>query len=408
MSVVCPSPSPGSEDARLAALARYDVMDTPPEQSFDRITRLAQKMFRASFVTVSLLDGHRQWFKSKQGLSFSETPRSEAFCDVTIRRAKPLIVPDARADPAYASLPLVTGEPFIRFYAGAPLRTPDGHILGALCVMDSEPRSLTAQEIEMLVDLADIVIDQLELRQLADTDALTGALSRRAFRDLATRELSLSRRYRRELGLLTFDLDHFKSVNDTHGHAVGDDVLVRSVDACRTELRTSDSIARLGGEEFAVLLPHTGAAAARDVAERLRRALGAQSFGAGRARFHVSASFGVASTRAGASDLDNLLRRADEALYRAKAKGRDRCVTAPDCLPGQARRSVAKRGRIVLEGSAPIDCTVHGLSNNGANLEVLSADGLPTAFGLAIDADGPARPCRVLSRAGRSLEVAFG
>ncbi|MFC7051089.1 GGDEF domain-containing protein [Hansschlegelia quercus] len=408
MSVVCPAPSAASEDARLGALLRYDVMDTPAEQSFDRITRLAQKMFRASFVTVSLLDGHRQWFKSKQGLSFSETPRSEAFCDVTIRQATPLVVPDARADPAYASLPLVTGEPFIRFYAGAPLRTPEGYILGALCVMDREPRSLSAEEIDMLVDLSDIVVGQLQLRQLADTDPLTGALSRRAFRDLAARELSLSRRYRRELALLTFDLDYFKSINDTHGHAAGDDVLVRSVDACKAELRNSDSIARLGGEEFAVLLPHTGAAAARDVAERLRRALGAQSFGSGRGRFHISASFGVASTRAGASDLDNLLRRADEALYRAKAKGRDRCETAPDCLPGQTQRSVAKRGRIVVEGVPAIDCTVRGLSNNGANLEVLSAEGLPASFVLALDADGPTRSCRVLSRAGRRLEVAFG
>jgi diguanylate cyclase (GGDEF)-like protein len=406
MSILCPSSSADIEDARLAALARYDVMDTPTDPALERITRIAQKVFQTPYAAVSLLDGHRQWFKSVQGLSVYQIPRREAFCDATIRQTKPLLIPDATADPVFASLPVVAGPPFIRFYAGAPLRTRDGHVLGTFCVLDRRPRSLSPDKVEMLVDLSDVVIEQLELRQLADTDPLTGALSRRAFREIATRELSLSRRHKRELGLLAFDFDHFKSINDTHGHAAGDDVLIRSVEACKAELRVSDGIARLGGEEFAVLLPQTGPAASREVAERLRRAIGAQDFGADRVRFRVSASFGIVATN-GASDLDTLLRRADEALYVAKAKGRDRCVAAPDCVSGQPQRSVIKRGHIVVEGSASIDCTIRGLSTRGANIEVLTADGLPKAFGLTIDAEGQTLPCRVLSRAGRSLEVAF-
>lgn len=340
MSVISLSPSALTEDARLAALARYDVMDTAPEEAFDRVTRLAQKIFRTKFATISLLDSDRQWFKSRQCLDVSETPRSDAICNVTIRLSKPLIVPDALADPAYARFPPVSGVPFIRFYAGAPIVTPDGYALGALCVMDTEPRSFDADEMAMLVDLAAIVVDQLELRLLADTDALTGAMSRRAFRDLANREIDLAHRHRQDFSLLALDLDHFKRINDTHGHAAGDKVLVETVKVFKTELRTSDAIARLGGEEFAIILPHTGPDAALEVAERLRRALAGRIFEAGAARFPVTASFGVVSIHDGAERLEDLLRLGDEALYRAKAEGRNCCIAST------ARKTADDRTRV--------------------------------------------------------------
>lgn len=399
------------EDARLAALERYDILDTPREESFDRITRLAKRIFRVPMVTVTLLDGHRQWFKSRQGLAACETPRAPAFCNVAIEREDPLVIHDAAKDPRFADNPLVTGDPHIRFYAGAPIVTPDGHALGALCVIDTVPRDFDAEQIEMLADLAHIVTDELELRLLAATDTLTGALSRRAFRDDAARALKLAARHDHPLSLVAFDLDNFKSVNDTHGHGVGDAVLARAVAAVRRELRDSDIVGRLGGEEFAVLLPHTGARAAVEVAERLRAAVAAERFRSGAAHFSVTASFGVDTRTRTTGDVDALLREADSALYLAKANGRNRCELARPADPGMMvgeRRKVFKRGRILFDRRMRSrDCTVRSLSDHGAGVDVSSPIDLPETFELAIGAEDLFRLCRVVKMTESRVEVEF-
>jgi diguanylate cyclase (GGDEF)-like protein len=411
-ALVCPPAlACGDEAARLAALDRYDVLDTPAEEAFDRVTRLAARIFRTPMASVTLIDGHRQWFKSRQGHETDETAREPAFCSLTLRRGEPVVVPDASVDPVFADNPFVTGEPHVRFYAGAPLKTADGHVLGALCVVDRVARAdFGASETAMLADLAEIVMDELELRRLASVDALTGALSRRAFRDEGRRALHLAARHEHPLSLIAIDLDHFKGVNDAHGHAVGDAVLKRSVAACLGQLRTSDVLGRLGGEEFAALLPHAGAAAALDVAERLRQAIGAELYGSGGGVFRVSASLGVVTRTRGVTDIDALLREADAALYMAKAQGRDRCVPARpmEPAPEAARRRVLKGGRILFNRRmASRDCTIRSLGDLGAGLEVSSALGLPDTFELSIEADAVVRPCRVVGVSDRRLEVEF-
>ncbi len=163
------------ERARLAALARYEILDTEPEEAFDRLTRLASKLTGNPIALVSLIDHSRQWFKSKVGLEASETDRALAFCDHAIRGHDILHVPDATKDKRFSDNPLVTGEPGIRFYAGAPLQTSDGYNLGTLCVIDTEPKQLSANDKSILTDLADLVVDELELRrtsrQLNDSNA---------------------------------------------------------------------------------------------------------------------------------------------------------------------------------------------------------------------------------------------
>ncbi|RXF75604.1 sensor domain-containing diguanylate cyclase [Hansschlegelia zhihuaiae] len=400
------------EDARLAALDRYDILDTPPEETFDRITRLARRIFRTPIATVSLVDGHRQWFKSRQGLELSETSRDAAFCTVTVRQNTPLIVPDAALDPMFADNPLVTGDPRIRFYAGAPLTTPDGHALGALCVIDTVPRSFDEEDAATLMDLARIVIDELELRQLAAVDTLTGALSRRAFRDEARRALHLAARHRHDLSLAVIDLDHFKSVNDTHGHPAGDAVLARSAAAITRQLRASDAVGRIGGEEFAVVLPHADQREALEIAERLRQAIAAQTFSAGGQVFQVTASLGVATQPKGCDgDIDALLRDADAALYAAKFSGRNACAPArplANAPAAHARRRVFKRGRILFNRRmSSRECTIRSLGDASAALDVVSALGLPSEFELSIEADRVVRPCRLVGAIGRSLEVEF-
>ncbi|NBB85019.1 MAG: PAS domain S-box protein [Bacteroidetes bacterium] len=159
---------------RLAALRRYGIMDTPAEEAFDRLTRLAARVLDVPIALITLLDDERQWFKSCVGLDRDETPRSQAFCAYNVTPGDVMVVEDATQDPRFKDNPLVTGPPHIRFYAGAPLFTPDGHTLGSLCVIAPEPRTLAPDDAETLKELAAMVVDELELRlvQQQRTDIL--------------------------------------------------------------------------------------------------------------------------------------------------------------------------------------------------------------------------------------------
>ncbi|MDZ4075327.1 MAG: EAL domain-containing protein [Hylemonella sp.] len=155
-----------AEQRRLQSLHSYAVLDTPPEAGFDELTRLASLWLDMPMAFVNLVDAERQWFKSRLGLAIRETPRSQAFCSVTIQQPSELmVVPDAWADPRFRDNPLVKGDPHIRFYAGAPLVMPDGHALGTLSVLDRRPREFSAVQRETLALLARQAVAQLELRK---------------------------------------------------------------------------------------------------------------------------------------------------------------------------------------------------------------------------------------------------
>ncbi len=399
------------EQQRLAALDQYDILDTPAEKSFDRITRLARNIFEVPMSTVSLIDGHRQWFKSRQGSLPQETCKSLSFCNIAMRQADPLVVPDAITDHRFQHNGLVLGQPHIRFYAGAPLRTPDGFGLGALCIIDTEPRQFGAREIEMLRDLAEIVTSEIEAQRLVTIDAMTGALSRHGFRRDAGRAVSLAIRHGHPLSCIAFDLDHFKAINDRHGHAAGDLALTQTVELCHQRLRNSDFLGRLGGEEFAILLPHTSTTAAMKVAEGIRDAIGKLRLTSNSGPFGFTASLGIAGIERTPIDLDELLRRADSALYAAKNAGRNCCVAWEN--PGNIglggiMRRVLKAGKIGFNsGRSTIDCTVRALSDGGADLDVVSTAGIPERFKLLISSDDISRQCTVLRKLDRRIEVAF-
>jgi two-component sensor histidine kinase len=158
-------PLPANESQRLAALRQYDLLDTPPEQAFDRITRLTAGVLGMPISLVRLLDETRQWFKSRHGFEASWTRRDIAFCGYTILDTETLVVLDASADDRFAANPLVTGDPHVRFYAGAPLITRDGHVLGTLCVLDRTPhQEFTREQRDLLGDLADLVMIEIEAR----------------------------------------------------------------------------------------------------------------------------------------------------------------------------------------------------------------------------------------------------
>lgn len=157
--------APPDEDERLHALYRYNILDTPVEPAFERITSLASKFFDIPIALTTLIDRDRQWFKSCHGLNIRSTSRQVSFCTHAILSDNVMVVPNAQKDERFADNPLVTGYPGIRFYAGAPLKTPEGHKLGTLCIIDTMPRApLSAKEEETLADLAALVVDELELR----------------------------------------------------------------------------------------------------------------------------------------------------------------------------------------------------------------------------------------------------
>lgn len=338
MKVDCTS---GGEDTRLAALYAFGILDTAPEEAFDRITRIAKTVLQVPITTITFVDRDRQWHKSRQGLQITETPRDISLCTRAIELDEPLIVPDARLDPRFSNSPLVTGSPWIRFYIGVQLRDRDGFNIGTLCCIDTVPRTPTAQHIAVLQDLARLVIDEMELRLLATTDGLTGAMTRRAFMDAANRDIALAKRHGRDLTFLMVDADHFKTVNDTYGHATGDQVLRVLVKVCRSQLRASDYIGRVGGEEFALVLPETNGDAASEVAERLLGLVAQEIFAAGKARFSVTLSAGVADLDPSCQNAGDLLQQADAALYRAKITGRNRVVLHDPCLEREPERAEA-------------------------------------------------------------------
>lgn len=472
---------PTNEVSRIKTLESYDILDTLPEQAYDDITFLASRIFSTPISLVSLVDSERQWFKSRQGLDTVETHRDYAFCDHAIRQPDHVfVIPDTHQDSRFSDNVLVTGAPFIRFYAGAPLVTPSGNVLGTLCVIDREPRELSDSERKTLSALARLVMTQLQLRmslieaeknnkiqrsmeasmresearfqafmanapavtfiknkegrytfankkffnvfnktpdqvigksdqelwpsetadmlrendtlilknnmpmsleestpnsdgslnywlsckfplhdvenneliagisiditdrkfyeiqmeeyqrrleaanteleRLSVTDALSGLKNKGAFSPRLDDEIARAKRYGLPLSLLFLDIDKFKQFNDSFGHPAGDDAIQQVARIIETYTRPSDFVARVGGEEFAVILPCTDAQGAFIMAERLRRGVESSVW----TKRHVTVSIGLAEI---SDTLDNslsLTNAADRALYEAKNNGRNR------------------------------------------------------------------------------------
>jgi diguanylate cyclase (GGDEF)-like protein len=245
---------PANEAARIQALQGLDLLDSAPEERFDRLTRLAKRLFNVPIALVTLVDTNRQWFKSCVGLDVSETPRDVSFCGHAMLNDGLLLVPDAREDVRFHDNPLVTGAPNIRFYAGYPLTVPNGNKMGTLCLIDTKPRDLDEEERALLRDLAEMAEQELAAVQIASMDELTLLSNRRGFKQLAQHALDACARLERPATLLFFDLNDFKQINDLYGHAEGDSALKTFADVLRIAFRESDVVGRLGGDEFVALL----------------------------------------------------------------------------------------------------------------------------------------------------------
>lgn len=307
---------PKDEDQRLSELRALGLLDTPPEERFDRITRMAQRLFDVPVALVSLVDEDRQWFKSRQGFEVTETPRSVSFCAHALDGREVLFVEDARRDERFLDNPLVTGDPSIRFYAGAPISGPDGSPLGTLCVIDRQPRRLTPDDRRTLEDLAEMIEDEIAFTRMAIADELTGLSNRRGLTFLGRQVLAVCTRQKVPAVLMFGDLDNLKRINDENGHEAGDAAIAAVAAALSTTFRRADVLARVGGDEFAALL--TGTDSVDEPVDRLREELASRRIEPDEP---LSLSLGCAVfDPARPVDLSDLMAAADAAMYEDKLR----------------------------------------------------------------------------------------
>jgi GGDEF domain-containing protein len=238
---------PENEAERLATLRSLSILDTPRDDRFDRFTRLAARIFDMPIALISLVDEQRQWFKSVEGFDGAETPREFSFCAHAILGDDVFEVRNSRRDARFRDNPLVVEQPHIRYYAGAPLVTPDGNKIGTLCIIDRVPRQLREEDRRLLKDLADMVVDEM----ISYVDPKTDLANRHALLVTGAR-LFEHVSDDRALSLLLFDISHVsRPQDDSETRAAAESVFAQLL---RSYFRSAESIAHIGGRRFCVLL----------------------------------------------------------------------------------------------------------------------------------------------------------
>lgn len=310
---------PDTEPQRLAELRSLLLLDSAPEERFDRITRVAKQLFNVPIALISLVDSDRQWFKSCLGIDAKETARDISFCGHAILNDHVFIVENALEDCRFGDNPLVSDGPKIRFYAGAPIAMPSGNNLGTLCIISPKARTFSKEETELLHDLSKIVISELTSQQAATQDALTGIHNRRGFELIAKKSLANSARYGWKTSLLFLDINKFKEINDNYGHLAGDQALVAFSKVLSQTVRESDIIARLGGDEFVIMLMNSEVTKARYKIECFMQKLKQYSQHE-KLPYELSASFGIVEYQPEEHlNLDALIYAADNLMYKNKS-----------------------------------------------------------------------------------------
>ncbi|MBB4658097.1 GGDEF domain-containing protein [Parvularcula dongshanensis] len=340
-----PFPLVSFDEQRLEVLQRYRLLAPTSAPNAEGLALLARRALGVEYVYAAVTERHRRRFACHAGVPDSWLDVTASFCARANLAQRPFVLEDVRVQTEIADHPAVSGPPGIRFFAGAPMFGSSGERLGTFCVFSPRPQTLGAERHVLLAQFAGHAAETLSLRSaasyavrdlveaervkrayydLAMTDALTGALNRRAFFEVAQRALTRCRRHDRPFAVVMVDIDHFKRVNNEHGNAMGDAVLAALSDCLRRAVRAEDALGRLGGEAFALILPETDREEAARTADRLRRLVRVLPVGENEKAFFVSASFGLAMAGPGEERIEDVLTGADRALYEAKAAGRDR------------------------------------------------------------------------------------
>lgn len=338
-------PPPKFDQQKSEIMQRYQILSGDGAHNSQSLADTMALAFRTPFVIAALNKRYRTWYKCEHGFAgYTMSDIQTYFARMHLSQTI-FDVPDATQEEYFTSRTSGIELPEFRAIAGVPLCDPNGKRFGTLCVADENVREFTSADLQLLGsfgsvvsndicvrsaaryavgDLVSLEEEKCELFELATIDPLTKALNRRAFFRFADRELRRSKRDYSSLATLMLDIDHFKSVNDDHGHAMGDRVLTKLVAACSNVLRQEDLVGRLGGEEFGIVLVDTDAAGAVAVAERIRHALKQFTLPGDTGPFSVTVSIGVSKLEHSDGCITEALDRADNALYAAKHNGRDR------------------------------------------------------------------------------------
>lgn len=317
------------EQLRLRTLYDYCVLDSGQEAQYDELALLASRICETPVALISLVDIDRLYFKAAIGLDRREANLEHSFCGHAIRQREVFVVPDALADLRFAGSPQVAGSPQYRFYAAAPLLAPNGCALGTLCVMDFNPRAITDLQRDSLGILARQVVAQLELRLQSARDSLTGLLHRAYMEEALAALLYRARRKTAPLSVVMLDLDSFRQLNETAGHAGGDAVLRALAELLKTSVRREDAACRYGGDEFVLILPDMNAATAQRRVDAVRSQLRQLKLGGTQlAVGSITASYGIACYPDSADNAKALIGAAQKAMLRAQALGHDRIMLA--------------------------------------------------------------------------------
>ena len=302
---------PSNESQRLKTLRDLRLLDTPPEERFDRVTRLAKQVFSTNIALVSIVDADRQWFKSRQGLDAEETHRDISFCGHAILDDKIMVVNDAGNDERFCDNPLVCGDPNIRFYAGYPLAAPDGSRVGTLCIIDDKPKKLDDEQLQLLRELGRMVEEELIAANDATIDPTTGISNRNGFLTIADNMLSLCKRRREPATLLMYHLEELYTLEETQGRYEGDTVAIELAHLLMAGYRESDIVARTALDTFSILLATTDLKHAEQVRSRFDQKLGERNRDSSRRHDLRVESYSVVWDADKHGDAETLLRDAE-------------------------------------------------------------------------------------------------
>ncbi|MBB4265809.1 sensor domain-containing diguanylate cyclase [Roseospira visakhapatnamensis] len=351
------APIPADDSERLASLRAMNVLSSPADAALDSVTRLAHRLSGLPIALISLIDVDRQWFLSRFGLQAPETSRDISFCGHAILRDDLFIIPDALKDARFADNPLVIGPPFIRYYAGIPLRNTAGFLIGTLCIIDQQPRKMDWETLSSLKDLARLAEVAIENRHLGETqgqllrdldedgrEALICPLSqtwnRIGFETLYRREAVTAARDTRPLGLAVLEVDHANRIGDIHGPDMETHVVCLLASLLRGHTRSDDIVARLDAARFMVLMPGVREADLTRTGDhildvvRTQGLLPVSSDSPLPHRFTCSAGVVAIDPMAAPGGWDAAFTRADEALSEARARGGDQVRIGVSVGPG--------------------------------------------------------------------------
>lgn len=327
---------------KIANLHSQDLFYTPLEERFERITRLARRALQMPVAAITFLNHEKQWFKSTAGWAVSELPREQSPCRFAVEEGQMIAIADMTQDPRTQALSIVVSTPRFRGYAAYPLLDEHGSACGTFCVFDIKPRTLSAADRQTLTDLAlmtqrELLSDRLDDAHVALTkklgiarrealmDPLTHLWNRRGASVLLKSSLEKADQEGTPLTLALLDLDHFKRINDRHGHQSGDEVLRKIASRLLSAVRNEDCVCRFGGDEFLVLMRDADAKIAARVAERIRSAITETAVPTRDGAMSISMSIGYTVRQPNdRTSVEALIERADQALLQSKAAGRNR------------------------------------------------------------------------------------